>query len=164
LRRRMTRMKTPGPPPTPTNLRALLGNPGKRRLNQREPDPEPAIPSCPSFLNKEARREWRRVTKLLFPLGLITHPDRATLAGYCDAYARAAEASRQLQRYGLIVKSPNGYPMQSPYLAILNTALQEMRASCTEFGMTPSSRSRVKTANPKQRSLFDDFLDQEETG
>ena len=155
-------MKTPGPPPTPTNLKALLGNPGKRRLNNREPDPEPAIPSCPSFLNKEARREWRRVSKLLFANGLMTQLDRAALAGYCDAYARAAEASRQLQKYGLIVKSPNGYPMQSPYLAILNTALQEMRAFCTEFGMTPSSRSRVKTTNPKQRSLFGDFLDDQE--
>jgi P27 family predicted phage terminase small subunit len=131
-------------------------------LNNNEPDPEPAIPSCPSFLNKEARREWRRVTKLLFALGLITDLDRAALAGYCDAYARAAESSRQIQKYGLIVKSPNGYPMQSPYLAILNTALQETRAFSTEFGMTPSSRSRVKIANPKQHDLFSDFLDGDE--
>lgn len=152
----------PGPPPTPTNLKVLRGNPGKRRLNNREPDPEPAIPSCPSFLNKEARREWHRVSKLLFANGLITQLDRAAFAGYCDAYARAAEASRQQQKYGLIVKSPNGYPMPSPYLAILNTALQEIRAFSTEFGMTPSSRSRVKVANPKQRDLFSDFLDDDE--
>ena len=158
-------MKTPGPPPTPTNLKLLRGNPGKRRLNQREPDPEPEIPSCPQHLNKVARREWRRVTKQLFALGLVTQLDRSALAAYCDAYSRWAEASVQIQQFGLILKSPSGYPMQSPYLAILNTALEQMRAYSTEFGMTPSSRSRVKTANPKQRSLFGDFLDgQEETG
>jgi len=158
-------MKTPGPPPTPTNLKALRGNPGKRRLNNREPDPEPAIPSCPQHLNKVARREWRRVTKPLFALGLLTQLDRSALAAYCCAYSRWVEASVQIQQFGLILKSPSGYPMQPPYLAILNTALEQMRSYSTEFGMTPSSRSRVKTANPKQRNLFSDFLDgQEESG
>ena len=32
-------MKTPGPPPTPTNLKLLRGNPGKRKLSTNEPDP-----------------------------------------------------------------------------------------------------------------------------
>jgi len=32
-------MKTPGPPPTLTNLKILRGNPGKRRLNDREKYP-----------------------------------------------------------------------------------------------------------------------------
>jgi P27 family predicted phage terminase small subunit len=119
----------------------------------------------PFILEQGGAPRVARASKLLFANGLITELDRAALAGYCDAYARVAEASRQLQQYGLIVKSPNGYPMQSPYLAILNTALQETRAFSTEFGMTPSSRSRVKTANPKQRDLFSDFLDgQDDTG
>ena len=158
-------MRTPGPPPTPTSLKLLRGNPGKRRLNQREPDPEPAIPSCPPHLNKEARREWRRVTKQLFALGLVTQLDRSALAAYCDAYSRWVEASVQIQQFGLILKAPSGYVMQSPYLAILNTALEQMRVLSSEFGMSPASRSRVKTANPKQRSLFGDFLDgHEETG
>jgi hypothetical protein len=108
-------MKTPGPPPTPTNLKLLRGNPGKRQLNQREPDPEPSIPSCPQHLNKVARREWRRVTKQLFALGLVTQLDRSALAAYCDAYSRWAAASIEIQHFGLILKSPSGYPMQSPY-------------------------------------------------
>ena len=52
--------------------------------------------------------------------------------------------------------------MPSPYLAILHATLDQMRAFLTEFGLTPASRSRVKVANPKQRSLFDDFLDLDE--
>ena len=62
-------MKTPGPPPTPTNLKLLRGNPGKRKLNTNEPDPEPAIPPCPSHLDKVAKKEWRRVSKELLALG-----------------------------------------------------------------------------------------------
>jgi hypothetical protein len=34
-----------------------------------------------------------------------------------------------------------------------------MRAFLTEFGLSPASRSRVRVANPKQRDLFDAFLD-----
>lgn len=156
------RLKTTGPPPTPTNLKALRGNPGKRRLNANEPDPVPAIPTCPSHLNDVGKKEWRRVTKELLALGIISKLDRAAVGAYCDAYSRWAEAATQIQKYGLIFKAPSGYPMPSPYLAILHTALDQMRAFLTEFGMTPSSRSRVKVANPKQRDLFGDFLDLDE--
>ena len=72
------------------------------------------------------------------------------------------EAAQQIQKYGLVFKSPSGYPMPSPYLAILHTALDQMRAFLTEFGLSPASRSRVRVANPKQRDLFDDFLDGDE--
>ena len=143
----------------------LRANPGKRKLNDREPDPKIELPPCPEHLSKAAKREYRRVGRELLALGLVSKIDRAALAGYSDAYGRWAEAAEQLQKYGLVIKSPNGYPIQSPYLAILTTALDQTRAFLTEFGMTPSSRSRVKTANPKQRDLFSDFLDDhEETG
>jgi len=158
-------MKAPGPPPTPTNLKLLRGNPGKRKLSSTEPDPPTEIPSCPKYLNKIARVEWKRMAKQLLALGLISQLDRAFLAGYCTAYATWAEAEEQLEQYGKVFKSPSGYPMASPYLAIRDRALEQMRAFGTEFGMSPSSRSRVKVKNPKQRSLFEDFLDsEEETG
>lgn len=151
-------MKTPGPPPTPTALKLLRGNPGKRRLSEDEPETKVEIPTCPGHLSSISKKEWRRVTKELQVLGLVSKVDRAALGGYCDAYGRWAEAAKQLQEFGLIFRSPNGYPMPSPYLAILTTALDQMRAFLTEFGMTPASRTRVRTTNPKQRDLFDDFL------
>ena len=64
-------MKTPGPPPTPTNLKLLRGNPGKRKLNTTEPDPPPAIPTCPSHLDKVAKREWRRKAESSLRWGLF---------------------------------------------------------------------------------------------
>jgi P27 family predicted phage terminase small subunit len=155
-------MKTPGPPPTPTSLRLLRGNPGKRRLNNREPDPPVAIPSCPKHLSKVAKHEWKRIAKELKAAGIITELDRACLAGYCDAYATWVEACKQLEQFGMVFKAPSGYPIPSPYLAIRDRSLDQMRAFLTEFGMSPSSRSRVKVANPKQQNLFDD-LDDDET-
>jgi P27 family predicted phage terminase small subunit len=62
-----------------------------------------------------AREEWNYLTAQLSKLNLITHLDRGALAIYCGAYALWAEAMVQIQKYETMVKSPSGYPMQSPY-------------------------------------------------
>jgi len=79
----------------------------------------------------------------LEPLGLLTKIDMAALAAYCMAYSRWVEAENMIRKHGMLVKSPNGYPMQSPYLAIANKAVEQMKSFLTEFGMTPAARSRI---------------------
>src|SRR5258708_11406890 len=117
--------RKPGPPRVPKGLKLLGGNPGKRALNAKEPEPPVVIPSCPKHLNQEARKEWRRVTRELAALGLIGQIDRTAIAVYCDSYARWVEASDNIRQYGLILKSPTGYPIQSPYLAIINKSIEQ---------------------------------------
>ena len=106
--------------PKPTRLKVLTGNPGKRPLNANEPRPEAATPECPVELGPVARREWDRMVGELAPLRILTHLDRAALAAYCGAYALWAEATEAIQKYGSMVKSPSGYPVQSPYVSIAN--------------------------------------------
>src|SRR3979409_359558 len=104
--------------PKPTRLKTLAGNPGKRPLNEDEPRPEAAIPDCPAELRPMARKEWERLIVELCALRLLTHLDRAALAAYCGAYALWAEATEAIQKYGSLIKSPTGFPIQSPYLAL----------------------------------------------
>src|ERR1700741_3075093 len=141
--------------PKPTRMKALTGNPGKRPLNAREPRPEPAAPDCPPELSPLARLEWERLSAELAKLNLITHLDRGALATYCGAYALWAEAMEQIQKYGTIVKSPTGYPIQSPYLAIANRQAELMMRVASEFGFTRASRSRISAPAPDQLPLFD---------
>ena len=47
-----------GRKPTPTAIKVLEGNPGKRPLNDREPQPPKKAPSCPKWLEPDAKREW----------------------------------------------------------------------------------------------------------
>jgi P27 family predicted phage terminase small subunit len=133
----------------------LTGNPGKRPLNASEPRPEPALPECPAELGIVAQREWGRLTKELSKLSLMTHLDRGALATYCGAYGMWAEAMEQIQKYGTMVKSPNGFPVQSPYLSIANRQAEIMMRIASEFGFTPASRSRISTPPPDQLPLFD---------
>ena len=84
-----------GRPPKPTAIKALAGNPGKRPLNNNEPKPS-GIPSCPTFLDAAAKKEWKRISKELIEIGILTSVDRSILASYCDAYSRWAQATEEL--------------------------------------------------------------------
>lgn len=118
-------------------------------------DPALERPSCPPHLNAEAREEWSRLVAQLAAAGTIQTVDRAALAAYCVTFARWSEAERELSKGGLIVRSPNGYPIQSPYLLVANKALAQLKAFLTEFGLSPASRKRI-TPKPKTRSAVDD--------
>jgi P27 family predicted phage terminase small subunit len=133
-----------GRKPKPTALKELAGNPGKRPLNQREPKPKTTLPPCPRHLSAEARKEWRRMGGELARMGVVTVVDRAALAAYCVAYARWADAEAQVTKLGTVVKTANGNLIQNPYLAVANRAMDQMMKAAGEFGMTPSSRSRVQ--------------------
>jgi P27 family predicted phage terminase small subunit len=141
--------------PTPTRLKLLTGNPGKRPMNENEPRPEAKIPEAPAELSPAARAEWDRLANELGALGMLTSLDRAALAAYCGAYALWAESTENIQKYGAMIKSPQGFPIQSPYLAIANRQAEIMMRIASEFGFTPASRSRITTPTPNRPSLFD---------
>jgi len=138
-------MATRGRKPKPTVLKLLEGNPGRRPLNQKEPQPEKKAPRCPAWLAPEAKKEWRRMSKQMEKLGVLTQVDAAAFAGYCQAYARWKEAEEFISKHGTIFKTPSGYIQQVPQVSIAQTYLKIMRDFCAEFGLTPSSRSRITT-------------------
>jgi len=136
-------MAQKGRKPKPTALKILEGNPGKRQLNTNEPTPVKKAPKCPSWLDNDAKKEWRRLTKQLEDLGLLTTIDMAAFAGYCQAYARWKEAEEFISKHGTIVKTPSGYWQQVPQVSIAQTYLKIMNKFCEQFGLTPSARSRI---------------------
>lgn len=151
----------PGRPPKPTALKELAGNPGKRPLNQREPKPTVKAPSCPSYVQGEGRKEWRRVARLLVQLRVLTEADRSALAMYCMAYSRWVEAEAKIREEGMIVVSSNGYVRQNPYVLIAGEAMRQMRGLLSDFGMTPSSRAKVQVAEEREPGL-DELLEGDE--
>lgn len=132
-----------GRKPKPTALKILEGNPGKRPLNKNEPKPEKKAPKCPAWLEPEAKKEWRRMTKTLEAIGVLTQVDATAFAGYCQAYARWKEAEEFLSKHGTIFKTPSGYIQQVPQVSIAQTYLKIMKDFCSEFGLTPAARSRI---------------------
>lgn len=138
-----------GRKPKPKGLSDLQGNPGKRTKNA-EPKPPPGMPELPEHLDDEARAEWQRVATMLHELGLLTVMDRAAFAAYCQTWSRWVAAERALREQGPIILAPSGYPIQNPHLAIVNQCLKTMRGLLAEFGLTPSSRTRVAPVTKKE--------------
>ena len=102
----------------PTALKLIAGNPGRRPLPENEPQPEPGA-EMPDWLTEEARVHWPQVAKQLEDnVGVLTRMDQVALAIYCEKSAQYKEAHDRVVKHGTIVKSPNGFPMQSPFLAI----------------------------------------------
>lgn len=132
-----------GPAPLPTATKRARGNPGKRPLNDDEPQMPARAPRCPSHLQGEARAEWRRVAGALNAAGLLTQVDRAALAVYCQAWSRWVRAEEQVARHGEIVKTASGNLIQNPYLSVANRAMKQLQTLAREFGMTPSARSQL---------------------
>ncbi len=143
-----------GRKPKPTRLKVITGNPGKRPLNLDEPTPEPAIPDCPPELSPAAQTEWHRLADEFGKLRVLTNLDRGTLAAYCSAYALWAEATAAIQKFGVMVKSPTGFPIQSPYVSIANRQAEIMLRISSEFGFTPASRGRISMPSETEPDLF----------
>ena len=59
-----------------------------------------------------------------------------------------------VQKHGAMIKSPNGYPMQSPYLSHANKQFEIMMKIATEFGFTPAIRARIFTYSQKNSMLL----------
>jgi len=141
-----------GRKPKSTAQRRLEGNPGKRALNAEEPAPppldtDPEFDTPPPELADDpiARTEWTRLAPMLRQCRQITLADRGALLALCMEWSKYLTATAAIPRFGMIVATPSGYPMPNPYLAIANKALAACRALWVELGLTPSSRSRVKT-------------------
>ena len=122
------------------------GNSESRELAKDEPKAVPIV-ECPPELGPVARQEWERVAGALAAAGRLTVFDRAALAAYCNAYAQWLEAVEALQKYGAVMKSPSGFPVQSLYVSIANRQVEIMIRIAGEFGFTPASRSRLPSTS-----------------
>lgn len=145
-----------GRKPKPYNLRLLEGN--KEHRPMIEPISPPTIipKQVPRWLDKIAKQEWKRITPILHEHGLLTTLDLKSLEIYCVAYSnwKQAEMKKELG----IVKTDSGNVKPNPYIGIAQLYLKELRAICTEFGMTPSSRTRLSSGGIQKQE--EDPLDE----
>ena len=117
----------------------------------------PATLEPPSWLAGEELLKWQVTAPELLAAGLLATIDTDALLSYCNAWARWRAAEAHLAKHGQIIAAPSGYPVQSPYLAIADKALARMQAFQSEFGMSPSARSRVSVKSPAKASKTQTF-------
>jgi len=141
---------TRGRKPKPTETKKLEGNPGKRKLNEKEPKPDVVIPPPPEQLEGVALDEWYRITPELQKLRMITALDRAPLVALCQAWGDYIKACEKLEDEGEVLMSDKGNAYQNPWTGIKTSAMDRILRLSSEFGMTPSARSRLKVEMPTE--------------
>ncbi len=142
-----------GRKPKPAALKKVLGNPGKRRSSPATEPPKPAgivkaSPAPPDHLSDRARSAWRLVGPMLVRNGVLADGDEVALEMLCEAYADYLDARVELEAFGsnyYETKNQAGGVMHRahPAVAVMRDADRRIRAWLSEFGLTPSARSRV---------------------
>ena len=84
----------PGRKRTPTHLKIVAGNPGRRPLNENEPRPSGNLDTAPEWLTEAQKECWRYVIQHA-PTGLLKRLDSALLVIWVvakDVHRQAAES------------------------------------------------------------------------
>lgn len=108
-------------------------------------------PSPPKHLDKTAAKKWKEILPQLADLEQGTLD---ALAAYCSAWSRWTGAESKVQELGPVVKSPQGFPVQNPYLPIAAQAQRQLRQWSGELRLTPKSRSARKPTEETQDPIF----------
>lgn len=149
---------TVGRKKVPTELARLRGNPRQHRLPTPDEEPQPEItdfvPEPPEWLGDYGKKEWQRVAPYLWKNKLLTEADIMAFATYCQNVDLLIESTLSIQKDGHSIWGQRGQ-VRNPALASFTQATTALRAMASEFGMTPSSRARIKLPDSPAESLTD---------
>jgi P27 family predicted phage terminase small subunit len=137
-----------GRKPKPTALKLLEGNRGRRPLNDLEPKPKVGEPEPLGSLTAEALDHFHALTAKLTAVRVLTVNDGPALSALAQSIADYEEASRELAVPGAKVTMAKNGLVRSPWAILQKQALDQMQRGFVDFGLTPSSRSKIQ-ANPE---------------
>lgn len=140
-----------GPPKRPTELTVLLGNPGRRPLQEGEAKPRRVAPAKPPTLSKRAAAIWDDLEPKLTRIGLLTEIDGHEFTDLCERQALLAgvrTARRRRRRY--VAKAKSGYESPDALLSLELRLMKELRIARRLFGLSPSDRASLHLRAPRE--------------
>jgi len=154
-------------PYKPTNLKLLEGNRGKRKLPKNEFKPFPKAPKVHLDLDRQAKKTWKRLAKVLEPVGLLTEADGDLFAMLCQARSRIFKCHSFIKENNpslvQVVKKEDSKGNKShtikpgPYVVMEKQYYELFRRLAGEFGLSP--RGRIGLTVGRDPDKGDDLLD-----
>jgi len=134
-------------PKKPTAMKMIQGTNRPARANPAEPMLEASLPDMPAWLPDKAKTCWKELGQLLLGMRVITIADRKCLELLCDAYSEYRDCRKFITDNGYTYKTvtASGDEMHRPYpqVAMVQNAWKRVLDGLREFGLSPSSRSKV---------------------
>ena len=142
----------PGPPPKPTELKRLQGNPGHQKL----PDPVVVIegavgqvPDPPDVLGASGKRRWEQVWAVA-DKWLIPELDVTLITRYCEGFDERAYWQGVIRREGRMAEGSMRQPKVHPAVEELHKLDDRLTKWETELGFSPVGRSRLRVEKKRQ--------------
>ena len=135
--------------PKPSSVKAAMGNPGKRPINTKEPALK-AITSAPApdFLPDNVKEQWDYFASILIRMRVLTDADFSALEQLARMRILLRELYDDLRENGYTYTTTdqqgNTIHRRRPETQIYSDMDRRFRNYLHEFGLTPSSRSRIQ--------------------
>jgi len=137
----------------PTEIKRQRGTLRDDRMNPNEPQSPLNIPPVPTWLSEDGQKSFFELSIMLHDMSVLTQADELSLTLLCDAYGDYKQAKEVINTLGPTqdVTSREGHTksIQRPEVLIANQAFTRVFQLLKEFGLTPSSRAKVKTIENK---------------
>lgn len=143
-------MARTGRPRKPTEIKVLEGNRGKRPLPANEPKPAPVTFEIkpPTWMNKDGKKMWKRLAPTLQNLRLLTEADLESFSMLCQSWGDYVELVKEIKKNGkyciYVNKGGGENEIEKPAVKLMHRAHERYKALCSEFGLTPASRTRIE--------------------
>lgn len=154
-----------GPKPKSPKIKAMEGNPGKRKLvpEASEVDIYEGKTAIPNGLRKDERQIWRELTTA-FPSWYFRPADQHLMIAYCRVMGRYNRAELSLRRKPMVTKRGTGGEATSQYIRIMEQAETQLMKLSERLAITRDKRlglatdpERVPTsAGRDEKPWFDD--------
>jgi len=136
------------------------------RENKLEPKPPKGWPEKTELVLSDplASQKWDETCQLLEKMMVLSKADRDLLELFCMNYSQYIALLRKVQKSGIVGEMLNHRGevvlKRSPYQAELSRITDRQAKLLAEFGLTPSSRSRIVTVGDKKpESSFDKWIE-----
>jgi P27 family predicted phage terminase small subunit len=138
-----------GPRPLPTVIKQARGTARADRVRPDEPAVVPVLSlAAPSWLDADGRKVFRRLARHLQTMRVLSASDLPLLSLLADQWSIYLAASAFLRENGDVYSLRDGdgnlrAVMPFPHVAQRNASAKAIQRLSAEFGLSPSSRTRV---------------------
>lgn len=105
----------------------------------------------PHWLSVEALGAWKRLVPILKKAHRVTNDNVDALAVLCDAIARHAECTRELDAGGLVIVNNKGNLVPNPYATLQVKYAGVIKQYGGEFGITPATLAKLAIPHGEEK-------------
>lgn len=119
---------------------------------------KPLQKTPPAYLDATAKKEYKRITTLLEELP-IADLDLSLVIAYCQTYSNYVQATKHLNKHGLVTETERGTKLSSYYTAQRDSTDRLISLS-NKLGLNLDSRMKIVTPKKetKEKDEFGDML------